>query len=123
MSLKEFVFSALDNYKKADFEVKATMKLGVLCDLFKKNFGLTLRIYKGRVLADGRMSINTLDQKTSLAINVAAEKMTIKATQKVGEVEEAFKNHFGLTVQIANGANSKLVDNDLTLGQASRLKD
>ena len=39
---------------------------------------------------------------------------------KVGEVEKLFDNHFGVTVQIKDKAEKKLIPNEITIGQASR---
>ena len=110
----------IDSFKAADFEVESTMKVNALCESFRKNFGLSLRIYKGVQLADGRMTINTLDQRTTKAVNTNAPKLKIKANQKVGDVETLFMSHFGIKVQIANYEDTKLSDNDLSLGDARR---
>jgi hypothetical protein len=47
--------------------------------------------------------------------------MKIKATEKVGDVEDKFLRHFGIKVQVADKHNGKLVPNEITLGEASRL--
>ena len=39
---------------------------------------------------------------------------------KVGAVEKLFESNFGATVQIKDKAAKKLIDNDLTLGNAAR---
>ena len=120
MGLLDKINNVLDSFKAADFEVSSKMKVNALCTEFKKNFGLSLRVYKGRQLADGRMTLNTLDQRTSMTVKTGARALTVKANQKVGDVEEAFRKQFGITVQIANIDNTKLCDNDLTLGDARR---
>lgn len=123
MGLFNKINSVLDSFKAADFEVNRTMKVNALCVEFKKNFGLSLRIYKGKQLADGRMTLATLDQRTTtLTVKTDALPMTIKANQKVGDVEELFKKQFGISVQIADYDNTKLCDNNLTLGEARRAK-
>ena len=120
MGLLNKINNVLDSFKAADFEVSSKMKVNALCTAFKKNFGLSLRVYKGRQLADGRMTLNTLDQRTSMTVKTGALALTVKANQKVGDVEEAFRKQFGITVQVANFDNTKLCDNDLTLGEARR---
>ncbi|MCH5334850.1 MAG: hypothetical protein J1D86_03475 [Alistipes sp.] len=120
MGLLNKINNALDSLKSADFEVSSTMKVNALCTAFKKKFDLSLRVYKGKQLADGRMTLNTLDQRTSMTVKTGAMALTIKANQKVGDVEEAFRKQFGITVQIANFDNTKLLDNNLTLGEARR---
>lgn len=121
MGLLNKINNVLDSFKAADFEVESTMKVNALCVAFKKNFGLSLRIYKGKQLADGRMTLNTLDQRTTkLSVKADAGKLTIKANQKVGDVEKLFKSHFGIETQVANYEDTKLCNNDLTLGDARR---
>ena len=39
---------------------------------------------------------------------------------KVGEVEKHFDNAFGVTVQIKDASGSKLVPNEISIGQAAR---
>ncbi len=121
MGLLNKINNVLDSFKAADFEVKSTMKVNALCVTFKKNFGLSLRIYKGKQLADGRMTLATLDQRTTtLTVKTGSMPLTVKANQKVGQVEDLFKKQFGIAVQIANYEDTKLCDNDLTLGEARR---
>lgn len=121
MGLLQKINNVLDSFKAADFDVSRTMKVNALCVAFKKNFGLSLRIYKGKQLADGRMTLATLDQRTTtLSVKTGALPITVRANQKVGDVEELFKNQFGIAVQIANYENTKLCDNNLTLGEARR---
>lgn len=111
-----------DAFTSADFNVESTMKVNDLCQNFKDNFGLSLRVYKGKQIAsDGRMTLNSLDQRTTqTSINFDSGKLQIKANMKIGDVENMFLNHFGITVQIADIENKKLLSNDLTLGDAKR---
>lgn len=111
-----------DNFTKGEFELERKMKVNDVCKNFKEAFGLSLRIYKGAAIADGRMTIDTLDQRIKKEITADAGKLKIKANEKVGEVEKKFSDHFGLKVQIASSENTFLVDNNLTLGEANRQK-
>jgi hypothetical protein len=110
-----------DNFKSGSFEIDDSMPIADLIKQFKSAFGCSLRIYKGKILADGRMTIRTLNEKTSLEINKNAEKMKIKATEKVGDVENKFLRHFGIKVQVADKHNGRLAPDEITLGEASRL--
>ena len=112
-----------DSFTSTDFEVEITMKVTDLTKQFKNKFGLSLRVYKGKKLADdGRMTLKTLDERTTqTSVNFDSNKLKIKATNKIGEVEQLFLNHFGITVQIADIENKKLLDDILTLGEAKRL--
>jgi hypothetical protein len=110
-----------DNFKNTSFEVDDSMPITELSKQFSATFGCVLRIYRGKKLADGRMTIRTLNERTTLEINKDAEKLKIRATEKVGEVEEKFLKHFGIKVQIADKHNGNLVPDELTLGEANRL--
>lgn len=110
-----------DNFKAADFEIKPQTKIKTLCNNFKANFGLSLRVYKGQVIADGELTLaqlNKVSTKTDLKTKAGALK--IKASMKVGDAEKTFKDHFGVNVQIADFNNKKLCDNSLTIGEAAR---
>ena len=113
-----------DTFTSTEFEVEITMKVTDLTKQFKNKFGLSLRVYKGKKLADdGRMTLKTLDQRTTqTAVNFDSSKMKIKATQKVLEVENLFLENFGIVVQIADIENKKLLADDITLGDAKRMK-
>ena len=112
-----------DNFKAADFEIKPQIKIKTLCKNFKANFGLSLRVYKGQVIADEELTLaqlNKVSTKTDLKTKAGALK--IKASMKVGDAEKTFKDHFGVNVQIADFNNKKLCDNSLTIGAAARQK-
>ena len=113
-----------DTFTSTEFEVESTMKVTDLTKQFKNKFGLSLRVYKGKKLADdGRMTLKTLDQRTTqTSVNFNSSKMKIKATQKVLEVENLFLENFGIVVQIADVENKKLLADDITLGDAKRMK-
>ena len=113
-----------DAFTSTEFEVEITMKVTDLTKQFKNKFGLSLRVYKGKKLADdGRMTLKTLDQRTTqTSVNFDSSKMKIKATQKVLEVEQLFLENFGIVVQIADIENKKLLADDITLGDAKRMK-
>jgi hypothetical protein len=113
-----------DSFTSSEFEVEITMKVTDLTKQFKNKFGLSLRVYKGKKLADdGRMTLKTLDQRTTqTSVNFDSNKMKIKATQKILEVENLFLENFGIVVQIADIENKKLLADDITLGDAKRMK-
>ena len=113
-----------DSFTSSEFEVESTMKVTDLTKQFKNKFGLSLRVYKGKKLADdGRMTLKTLDQRTTqTSVNFDSSKMKIKATHKVLEVEQMFLENFGIVVQIADVENKKLLADDITLGDAKRMK-
>ena len=112
-----------DNFKAADFEIKPQTKIKTLCNNFKANFGLSLRVYKGQVIADGELTLAQLNKvSTKTDLKTKADALKIKASMKVGDAEKTFKDHFGVNVQIADFNNKKLCDNSLTIGEAARQK-
>lgn len=119
----DFINKIKDSLTSTDFEVESTMKVTDLCKKFKVKFGLSLRVYKGKKLADdGRMTLKTLDQRTTqTSVNFDSSKLKIKANQKIIEVENLFLEHFGIAVQIADIENKKILTDELTLGEAKRL--
>ena len=83
------IFNKLkDTFTSEEFEVENSMKVSELSKKFKARFGLSLRVYKGKKIADdGRMTLKTLDQRTSqTAVNFSASNLKIKATLTVLEI-------------------------------------
>lgn len=110
-----------DNFKNSSFDIDESLLIVELTKKFKSVFGCSLRVYKGKAIADGSMTIKALDARTRTEIRTDVGKLKIKATDRVGNVEDKFMSHFGLKVQIADKDNKKLVPNEMTLGDASRL--
>ena len=119
----DFINKIKDSFTSTEFEVEITMKVTDLTKQFKNKFGLSLRVYKGKKLADdGRMTLKTLDQRTTqTSVNFDSSKLKIRANQRIFEVESMFLEHFGITVQIADIENKKLLADELTRGEAKRL--
>ncbi|MCQ2049974.1 MAG: hypothetical protein MJZ22_03100 [Candidatus Saccharibacteria bacterium] len=110
-----------DHFTNAEFTVAPNKKVKTICSEFKGTFGCTLAIYKGVNLADGDMTINQLNQKTTAEIKThSSTELKIKASMKVGDAEKLFKKTYGLQVQIKDPKGTTCVDNSLTIGQASR---
>lgn len=110
-----------DHFNKNDFTIAPNKKIKTVKKEFKDNFGLSLRIYKGKQFAEDSLTIKQLNQKVSAEIQTNTnEELIIRASNKVGAVEELFLKHFGLTVQIADSEDKKLCDNELSLGEANR---
>lgn len=110
----------LDKFSKAEFSVAPQKKLKSISAEFKKAFGLTLVFYKGSQIADGDLTLAALNKKTSKEVKTTADGLKIKGSLKVGEAEKLFDSHFGVTVQIKDAAGTKLVPNEITIGQAAR---
>ena len=96
------------------------MKVASVQRLFKSNYRLTLRIYKGKQFADPKMIINQLDKRTSEKITANEKDISIKSSMNVGDFEKEIKKVYGLTVQVADEFDRYLINDKYTLGQASR---
>ena len=110
----------LDNFKANDFHMNSRMKVASVQRLFKENYRLTLRIYKGKQFADPKMIINQLDKRTSDKITANEKDISIKSSMNVGDFEKEIKKVYGLTVQVADEFDRYLINDKYTLGQASR---
>ena len=115
-----FFNNLFDNFKAEDFHMNSRMKVKSVQRLFKENFGLTLRIYKGKQFADPNLTVSQLNKRTSDEINANQKDITIKASMNVGDFEKEIKNVYGLTVQVADEFDRYLINDRYTLGQASR---
>ncbi|WP_454948096.1 hypothetical protein [Capnocytophaga leadbetteri] len=111
-----------DAFTSADFNVESTMKVNDLCKKFKENFGLALRVYKGKQIAsDGRMTLKSLDERTKkTSVNFDSESLKLRANMQISEVEKKFLDHFGIVIKIADIENKKIISGNLTLGNAKR---
>ena len=107
-----------DAFTSADFNVESTMKVNDLCKKFKENFGLALRVYKGKQIAsDGRMTLKSLDERTTkTSVNFDSESLKLRANMQISEVEKKFLDHFGIVIKIADIENKKIISGNLTLG-------
>ena len=112
-----------DRFKSADFDIQPNQKVKTVQADFKENFGLTLRVYKGKTLADSNLTFAQLNQRTSKDVNWNAEDLKIRANMTIKQVEDMIDNHFGLTVQVANEYDTYCVGNHYTIGQAARKED
>ena len=105
----------MDNFKAADFDIHHNMKVKTLQAEFKKNFGVTMRVYNGVKFADPDKTLGSF--KSS---NTKAPELKIKAKMTVDDVEKKFESAFGLKIQIADKNNNHLLPNSITLGEGAR---
>lgn len=112
--------SIKDHFTTGEFSVAPNKKLKTLSADFKSAFGVSLVFYKGPAIADSNMTLNQLNCKTTKIVKTDAQDLKIKANMKVGDVEKAFNENFGVTVQIKDINAKVLVPNGITLGQAAR---
>ena len=110
-----------DSFNSSEFTIAPNKKLKTLSSDFLKSFGLSLVFYKGNKIADGDLTLSALNKITSKEINLSADALKIKASMKVGEVENLFDERFGVKVQIKDKLEKICVDNSLTIGDAGRM--
>lgn len=101
----------------AEISISGIKKVKTLQREFKEAFNLSLRVKKGKsnLDADPESTIASIKQPGSKGGDIR-----IVGNTKVGTVENAFMDQYGINVQIANADNTALVSNDLTLGAAAR---
>jgi hypothetical protein len=112
-----------DRFNNAEFSVAPNKKLKTISKDFKSAFDLALVFYKGNMIAESDLTLAALNRKTAKSVNTSSKAdLKIKASMKVGDVEDLFENTFGVKVQIKDKEAKNLIDNDLTLGNAARGK-
>ena len=99
----------LDNFKAKDFHMNSRMKVASVQRLFKDNYRLTLRIYKGKQFADPKMIINQLDKRTSDKITANEKDISIKSSMNIGDFEKEIKEVYGLTEKVADEFDRYLI--------------
>lgn len=100
----------------AELNVSGRMKVKTLRDNFYNEFGLTLRVYDGVKFADDDATLASIRKHND---NKSGE-LKIHGRMLVGNFENSFKETFGVKIQVANEEDTKLVDNSLSLTQASK---
>ena len=113
--------SIKDHFNKAEFTVAPNKKLKTISKEFKEAFGLSLVFYKGKMIAEDTLTLAALNNKTNKTVDTTSkEGLKLKASMKVGDAEKMFDTLFGVAVQIKDKSGKSLVDNNLTIGDASR---
>lgn len=118
-----FFSNFFDRFKAVDFHLAPNKKIKSIQTEFKDNFGLTLRVYKGKALADPELTFAQLNQRTSKSINASNSDLIIKANMNIGDFEKLIDQHFGVTIQVANEFDTYCLNNKYTIGQASRKEE
>lgn len=101
----------------ADLRIDSRMKVKTLKANFKKAFGATLRVYTTatcKAKADDEATLG------SLMGSAKGGEATFGSNLCVGNFEKKITEMYGIGVQVANPADTKLSDNDITLAAAGK---
>lgn len=98
----------------ADLSISGRMMVKTLKSSFKKEYSLTLRVYKGNKFADDNATLASLSEKK-------VEDFSAKANMQIGNFEEKFEKATGLKVQVASPKDKELAGNQRTLAEAKEL--
>ena len=90
-------------------------RVKTLKEAFKKEFGVSIRVYKGRQFADDNDTLASIRDKDAPATGA----FEVHSRTKVGNVEKQFKESLGIRVQIENSAGG-LADNEVTLASLKK---
>ena len=100
----------------AELSVSGRLTVGSLKNQFKKEFGLTLRIYYGARFADEKATLASLRKEGGSK----AGDLKISGNMQVGNFEKKFLEIYGIKIQVATGDDTKLINDILTLSAASK---
>jgi len=101
----------------AELRVTKSTSVKSLKRQFKSDFNCSLVVYYGNnAIADDDKKIHEIAHADYKGGN-----LKLGARSRVGNVEDYFKNSFGVKVQIKNSDATKLASNKMTLTQAGRL--
>lgn len=99
----------------ATISMPGNIKISTLQERFFEQFGLMLRVYSGRSLADASETLSAVRKK------IGEPSIEIQANIKVGNLEKRFIEEYGIKVRVAGSDNSYLCDKGITLAQALRV--
>lgn len=102
----------------ADFKIDGRMKVKGLKEKFKETFGLTLRVYTTLTCKSPAKEDATL--ASIRAEGAKGGEVVVGSNRKVGSFEKMIADAYGIGVQVANAANTKLCDDDDTLAAAAK---
>ena len=102
----------------AEFRIDSRMKVKTLKANFKNTFGATLRVYTTstcKAMADDEATLGKL-----MSSSAKGGEMTVGGNLRVGNFEKKLGELYGIGVQVANAADTKLSDNNITLVAAGK---
>jgi len=101
----------------AELSVSGRMTVKSLKNQFKKEFGVSLRVYNGARFADEDATLASLRKGED-----KAKTGDLKASGNMfaGTFEKKFKEIYGIKVQVSSADDSKLIADNVTLSAASK---
>ena len=93
--------------------ISGRMKVDTLKKVFKKEFGLSIRIYDGISFADDKATLASIRKGDAVG-----GEFNPKRNMKIGNVEQKIEELFGIKVQISGSDDSYLCENEITLAGA-----
>ena len=105
-----------------DIEVSGNMHVKTLQDKFKEEFGTEIRVYKtlntgkGSRLADAKSTLASIGDTTRKVSG-----FTIKKSKSVGDIEDDFKEHMGIGIQIMTPDGENFASNDMKLSDVGKM--
>lgn len=99
----------------ADIKISGRMAVKTLKKQLKDAYGVTVRVYNGVKFADDDATLASIRKNDSKGGEVSVNGHTL-----VGNFEKAILENYGIKIQIANGADTKLSDNGISLSAAGK---
>ena len=102
----------------ATIKLDGSISVKELRKRFKDATGLSLRVYKGNNVGRGAVKAEETQKLSELADEKTIDKnaeFEIVAGMTVTDFEKAFQSAFDIGVQVADGPNKKLLNNDAFL--------
>jgi len=101
----------------ANFLVSGRMKVKSLKTSFKENFEVTLRVYNGKRFADDDATLASIRKDDGKAKG----DLKVSGNMQIGTFEKKFMEVFGISIQVADKKDEKLLEDSITLSAASKL--
>lgn len=102
----------------ADFKIDGRMKVKGLKEKFKETFGCSLRVYTTVACKSPAKDDATL--ASIRAEGAKGGEIVVGSNIRVGNFEKIVADLYGIGVQVANAANTKLSKDDITLAAAGK---
>lgn len=102
----------------ADFKIDGRVKVKGLKEKFKETFGCSLRVYTTVACKSPAKDDATL--ASIRAEGAKGGEIVVGSNIRVGNFEKKVADLYGIGVQVANAANTKLSKDDITLAAAGK---